>query len=151
MTQLTLELADAVALRDALAVAQPSPPPAERPLSERQQWDRHHVKNGHAPYHPKKCRDIILANCNESTYTSFGDLCRATDMHPWLIDWMLDMLIKWGRLEKHELYFGPHTSPDRLTKPPMDGKGSPKYQGFQWGYRKTKEESRKEVNRGTMS
>lgn len=106
------------------------PLPTEPRRSPRQQWNDGHVSRGGAPYHPKRCRDVIMAKVGADRFTTFSSLCDATRVHPWLLDCLLCLLVRWGRLEKHELYFG--------TEFPLihPGHGMGKYHGFQWGYRK---------------
>jgi hypothetical protein len=73
-------------------------------------------------------------------WVGFIDISDHVDVDVDLLSRFLERLVSWGVLERHELYFGPHTSPDRLTHPPMKPPKYKEYWGFEWGYRiKSKE------------
>lgn len=107
--------------------------PQPRP-SRRQQQNADSVRHSflyNAWYYPRKCRDQILPLLNRENYTGFIDLCEATKVSPYLLGDCLDLLVKYGRLEQHELYY---KSGDRLQHP---GHAKGAYRGFEWGYRLT--------------
>jgi len=106
---------------------------------EKISWRQERVRDfskGYEPYHPRKCRDIILATVSLTEWTDSSDIYDATGMCPYLVGWTLDFLLKWNRLERVELYIGAETIMgvyDRTKRPAI-------YRGFSWGYRQIKKE-----------
>lgn len=85
----------------------------------------------------------ILLSLIDHEWVGFIFLVRTTGFKADAVNLALSALVNDGCLERCELYHGPHTTPDRLTRPPMmrprlkGGKlGPSKYQGFEWGYRR---------------
>jgi hypothetical protein len=92
--------------------------------------------SGLVPYNPRECRRRLLELIGDDWVGAIR-MFRDVNMPVQAVDHMLDLLVRWGRLERHALYFGPHTSPDRLTRPPMNPKTKyAEYQGFEFGYRR---------------
>lgn len=102
---------------------------------------------GRDEYEPRECRRRIL-DATGDQWVGFIELVHVVRMKVQPVNDMLCRLVKWGRLERHELYFGEHTSEDRLTRPPLErqklpgGKLGPSlYHGFEWGYRRRRNDS----------
>lgn len=109
-----------------------------QPRSYRQQRDHQAMRDGHAHFHPRQCRDRILAAlaAAEPEWVPFDDVCDHTaDGDPRKFEGMctelvgnyLDRMERRGQIRKTPLYFN---TEDRHTRP--EGKN---YMGFMFGYR----------------
>lgn len=126
MTQLALTLD--------LVQRERRPPPAPPSAAEARGYHLSHAQRrwGYVEYEPRECKRRILGALSPEVWVGFISLAHTVKMPSHAVDHMLELLVRWGRIQQTELYYV-DKGEDRLVCPPMGKGGS--YRGFEFGYR----------------